>query len=349
MGASQEVLFARTLEAVKKQAKEQQNCISEQQVREAFAPLQLSEEQFELVFDYFKKHKIGIDEPVDLDEYLSEEEINYLEEYKKELSMIEEVSEGKKEAIILSAMAGERDAQDELIRLYLPQVVEISKLYSGQGIFLEDLIGEGNVALSMGVSMLGCLEHAKEAEGMLMKMIMDAMENCINENMQESDKDQKVLVSEGKKEAIILSAMAGERDAQDELIRLYLPQVVEISKLYSGQGIFLEDLIGEGNVALSMGVSMLGCLEHAKEAEGMLMKMIMDAMENCINENMQESDKDQKVLECVNKVADKARELALELHRKVTAEELAEETGMSEKTIRDAMRMSGFAIEDLEG
>ncbi|MDE7285364.1 MAG: hypothetical protein K2N55_00770 [Lachnospiraceae bacterium] len=246
MGASQEVLFARTLEAVKKQAKEQQNCISEQQVREAFAPLQLSEEQFELVFDYFKKHKIGIDEPVDLDEYLSEEEINYLEEYKKELSMIEEVSEGKKEAIILSAMAGERDAQDELIRLYLPQVVEISKLYSGQGIFLEDLIGEGNVALSMGVSMLGCLEHAKEAEGMLMKMIMDAMENCINENMQESDKDQKVL-------------------------------------------------------------------------------------------------------ECVNKVADKARELALELHRKVTAEELAEETGMSEKTIRDAMRMSGFAIEDLEG
>lgn len=246
MGANQEVLFARTLEAVKKQAKEQQNCISEQQVREAFAPLQLREEQFELVFDYLKKHKIGIGEPVDLDEYLSEEEIDYLEEYKKELSMIEEVSDGKKEAVTLSAMAGERDAQEALIRMYLPQVVEISKLYSGQGVFLEDLIGEGNVALSMGVSMLGCLEHEREAEGMLMKMIMDAMENCINENMQEADKDQKVL-------------------------------------------------------------------------------------------------------ERVNMVADRARELAGELHRKVTVEELAGETGMSEKTIRDAMRMSGFAIEDLEG
>lgn len=246
MGANQEVLFARTLEAVKKQAKEQQNCISEQQVREAFAPLQLREEQFELVFDYLKKHKIGIGEPVDLDEYLSEEEIDYLEEYKKELSMIEEVSDGKKEAVTLSAMAGERDAQEALIRMYLPQVVEISKLYSGQGVFLEDLIGEGNVALSMGVSMLGCLEHAREAEGMLMKMIMDAMENCINENMQEADKDQKVL-------------------------------------------------------------------------------------------------------ERVNMVADRARELAGELHRKVTVEELAGETGMSEKTIRDAMRMSGFATEDLEG
>lgn len=246
METNQEVLFARTLEAVKKQAKEQQNCISEQQVRAAFEQLHLSEEQFSLVFDYLKKHKIGIDEPVDLDEYLSEEEMDYLEEYKKELAMLEEVSEGEKEATILSAMAGERDAQKKLISIYLPQVVEVSKLYSGQGVFLEDLIGEGNVALSMGVAMLGCLEHAKEAEGMLMKMIMDAMENCINENMQEADKDQKVV-------------------------------------------------------------------------------------------------------DRVNKVADKARELAAELHRKVTVEELAEESGMSEKTIREAMRMSGFAIEDLEG
>lgn len=246
METNQEVLFARTLEEVKKQAKEQQNCISEQQVRDAFGQLHLSEEQFSLVFDYLKKHKIGIDEPVDLDEYLSDEEMDYLEEYKKELAMLEEVSEGEKEAAILSAMAGERDAQKKLISIYLPQVVEVSKLYSGQGVFLEDLIGEGNVALSMGVAMLGCLEHAKEAEGMLMKMIMDAMENCINENMQEADKDQKVV-------------------------------------------------------------------------------------------------------DRVNMVADKARELAAELHRKVTVEELAGESGMSEKTIREAMRMSGFAIEDLEG
>ena len=48
-------------------------------------------------------------------------------------------------------------------------------------------------------------------------------------------------------------------------------------------------------------------------------------------------------------MAEKAKELAKELRRKVTVEELAAESGMSEKAIRDAMRMSGFAIEDLEG
>ena len=125
-------------------------------------------------------------------------------------------------------------------------------------------------------------------------------------------------------------------------------KVVEIAKLYSGQGVFLEDLIGEGNVALTIGVTMLGCLEHAKEAEGMLGKMIMDAMEDYINENMAEEDKDKKVLSKVKKVARKAKELSEELRRKVTVEELSAETGMSENAIREAMQLSGYTIEEIE-
>ena len=245
MEASQEVLFAKTLEQIRKQAKEQGNCIEREQVEQAFVSLSLSKEQLDLVFDYLEKHKIGIGEPVDPDEYLSEEEINYLEEYQKELALLEAVSEGEKEAITLSAMAGEAQAQKKLIHIYLPQVVEIAKLYSGQGVFLEDLIGEGNVALTIGVTMLGCLEHAKEAEGMLGKMIMDAMEDYINENMAEEDKDKKVL-----------------------------------SK--------------------------------------------------------------------VKKVARKAKELSEELRRKVTVEELSAETGMSENAIREAMQLSGYTIEEIE-
>ena len=128
MEASQEVLFAKTLEQIRKQAKEQGNCIEREQVEQAFVSLSLSKEQLDLVFDYLEKHKIGIGEPVDPDEYLSEEEINHLEEYQKELALLEKVSEGEKEAITLSAMAGEAQAQKKLINIYLPQVVEIAKL-----------------------------------------------------------------------------------------------------------------------------------------------------------------------------------------------------------------------------
>lgn len=245
MSEQKELLFARTLEQVKKKAKEQNNCIAKEQVREAFEELDFSEEQLQMVFDYLKKHKIGIEKPVDPDDYLTESEMDYLEEYRKELALLEKVSEGEKEAIILSAMAGEMQAQNRLIQIFLPQVMEIARLYSGQGVYLEDLIGEGNVALTVGVTGLGAFEHAREAEGALMRMVMDAMEDCVVENMQESDKDKKVAAK-------------------------------------------------------------------------------------------------------VNKVAEKAKELADELHRKVTAEDLAGESGMSLKSIQDAMRMSGFAIEDLE-
>ncbi len=188
-----ELLFGKTLEKVKRLAKEQGNCVSREQIREAFAELGLAQEQLALVEEYLQSHKIGIGEPVDPTDNLTEEEVRYLDIYLEELERMEKVTEGEKEAVTLSAMAGDGQAQAKLAEIYLPQVAEIAKLYSGQGVFLEDLIGEGNVALAAGVTMLGCLEHAREAEGMLGKMIMDAMEECIQDNLNQRRKDEKVL------------------------------------------------------------------------------------------------------------------------------------------------------------
>lgn len=188
-----EVLFAQKLSEVRELAKDQGNVVSKEQVREAFKELSFEEEQLQMVYDYLTKHKIGIDEPVDLDDYLSEEEIDYLKLYEEELAAMEPVTDGQKEAVILSAMAGEADAQRRLVEICLPQVIEISKLYTGQGVFLEDLVGEGNLALASGVTMLGCLEHAKEAEGMLMKMVMDAMEELIEEDLTAKDIVKKAI------------------------------------------------------------------------------------------------------------------------------------------------------------
>lgn len=239
-----EILFAKTLEAVRKTAKEQNNCISKQQVEEAFAPLSLDVGQMDMVYDYLHQRHIGIGEPVNPDEYLDREEKDYLE-------------------------------------AYLAQLKEIP------------------------------------------------------------------VLSDGQLEAVTLSAMAGDGDAQTRLAQAYLPQVVEIAKLYAGQGVYLEDLIGEGNVAVAVGVTMLGALEHAAEAQGMLGSMIMNAMEEHIAENAEESKKDKKIADKVNKVADAARELAEELHRKVTVEEVVQESGLGRRAVEDALRMSGGRIEDI--
>ena len=245
MSQSREILFAQTLEAVRLAAKEQGGCVSEDQVREAFAAQDLSEEQLQMVFDYLVKHKVGIGKPVDPDEYLTDREKNYLQDY-------------------LDGMA------------VLP------------------------------------------------------------------------VYSQGEMEAFTLSAMAGEQEAQQKLMQCYLRDAADIARLYAGQGVLLEDLIGEGNLALAAGVSMLGSLEKPSEAPGMLAKMMMDAMEDYIRENTANEKTDRKIADKVNLVADKARELEEELHRKVTPGELARESELSLKTIMDACRMSGYKIEDIQ-
>ena len=156
-------------------------------------------------------------------------------------------------------------------------------------------------------------------------------------------------LTEGQKRACIMAAMAGEVQDKEKLLHAFLPQVVDIARLYTGQGLLLEDLIGEGNVALALGVEMLGCLENPDEADGMLGKMIMDAMEEAIEENTRAKQADREVMERVNQVSQRAQELAESLRRKVTIQELAQETLLEEEAIREAIRLSGNKIEHIEG
>ena len=188
----QEILFAKTLEQVKKTAKEQGNVITKNQVQEAFSHMQLDDGQLQMIYDYLAASKIGVDEEVDTDSYLTKEDTSYLEMYLEELQAFKEPTDGERQAVTISAMAGDKSAKGKLIEIYLPKVVEIAKLYAGQGVFLEDLIGEGNVALAMGVEMLGCLERPEEVDGMLGKMMMDAMELSIQDMLAADESGREI-------------------------------------------------------------------------------------------------------------------------------------------------------------
>lgn len=189
---NKEIAFAKKLEEIRALAKEQGNVLSAEQVEEAFAEIEIGKEQLEPVYAYLKSKNIGIGEPVDLEENLSNEDKSYLDEYMESLQELPKFSDGEKRAYAMSAMAGEANGKLNIINIFLPQVVDIAKLYSGQGALLEDLIGEGNVALATGVEMLGCLEEPDEVDGMLGKMIMDAMEDYIAENTEAKKVDMQI-------------------------------------------------------------------------------------------------------------------------------------------------------------
>ena len=191
------------------------------------------------------------------------------------------------------------------------------------------------------------LETTEDMEEILTETERDYLQTYLDEIAALPVYDAEAL------EADVLAAMAGDGGAQRRLMESVLKDVTDIAKLYVGQGVLIEDLIGEGNMALAVELQMIGNGEQKSsgitysELRGELAKKAMDAMEALIRENVDNEKADKKVEEKVNLVADKARELAEELRRKVTADELAQEADLSVNMIRDAMRMSGYKIEDL--
>lgn len=187
--------FINALNKLRETASEQGNVLTTEQISETFAEVgfELNDERKALIEEYLNKNHIGIDESVDPDSYLTESEKNYLEEYLDEIKLLAEVSDGEKRATIISALAGEAESKKRLVELFLPSVADIAKLYTGFGVGIEDLIGEGNVALAMAVDMFDCVEGPDEVEGFLAKQAMDAMETFIRENTDVKKADGKML------------------------------------------------------------------------------------------------------------------------------------------------------------
>lgn len=184
--------FVEVLTQLKDLASMQGNMITSEQLEEQLAVLCLDEEQKQLVLQYLNDARIGVDEPVDPEAYIVGEDRNYLDLYMEELAELPVCSASKKEALLIAAMAGEKDVAGELIQAFLPQVADVAKIYAGQGVLLEDLIGEGNVALAVVIDMLGSQESAKEAEEMIIQMVMKAMEELIYENREEQGELEEI-------------------------------------------------------------------------------------------------------------------------------------------------------------
>lgn len=186
-------IFMEELEQLRETARLQGNMLTSVQINQEFSKWQLNEMQLAMIQDYFRKNHIGIDEPLDAADSLSGEDANFLEMYFDELKELPDATDGEKRAVMMSSLAGDGNAQARLVELYLPQVVEISKLYAGQGALVEDLIGEGNVALAMAVTMLDCVDGIDEIEGFLVKMVMDAMEEFIGDASENRELGENVL------------------------------------------------------------------------------------------------------------------------------------------------------------
>ncbi|MBO4337863.1 MAG: hypothetical protein J5842_07290 [Lachnospiraceae bacterium] len=156
--------------------------------------------------------------------------------------------------------------------------------------------------------------------------------------------------------ALILRCMDNDMEAKGLLLEQYLSKAADLAKTYTGQGMFMEDLIGQANLALTEAVMEIenhidpeGTVEELlSDVDGYLGTRMMDAIEYMIDEERGMVDADNEMAGKINLVADSARELSEDLGRKVSIRELSENTSLSEEEIRTAVRILGKGIGDTQ-
>ena len=132
----------------------------------------------------------------------------------------------------------------------------------------------------------------------------------------------------------------GKAEARERLIEGNLKGVLLIIKDYLNKGVPMADLIQEASLELVM----LADEGFEGSFEKLLESRIRVRMEEAINENRKELEKEEEMLARVNVLQEVSKVMAEELGREANLKELAERMQMTEDEVREVMRMTMDAL-----
>ena len=146
-----------------------------------------------------------------------------------------------------------------------------------------------------------------------------------------TDKEEEILLNKRK---------AGDMSAVKRLIEGNLSKVLCLVKAYEGQGISVEDLVQEGNMALTIAIS-----EFQDGDFGLFLeKQITMALAKAIETQKLMNNTEEEILAKINVLQRISTMMAEELGREATLTELAEKMKMPEEEIRRIMKLTVDAI-----
>ncbi len=202
--------FIKNITELKDTAIFQGGFVTRAQIEEVFGRLNADQEK--VLTQYFKDNNIGIGEALEAEDTLSKEDMDHINLYLEEIEGLDIPDDDMKRVLVIAAMNGDNVAREKLTAGYLKSIADLARLYSGQGVDISDLIGEGNVALAAAMNMLGSIEEPSECDALVTRTAMNAMEELVAAEKQETEALEQTM-------ARIMNVLAKAREMNEELNR----------------------------------------------------------------------------------------------------------------------------------
>ena len=150
---------------------------------------------------------------------------------------------------------------------------------------------------------------------------------------------------DARMERLILGLLSKDREAMSLLLEQHLQMAADLARTYAGQGVLMEDLIGQANLALTesftdidMYIEDTGSVSDIRSSvEEYLASRIMESLDEMVDIEASDRDADNQMAEKVNRVYAAANEFSQDMGHKASVKELSEYTDLSEEEITEVL------------
>ena len=201
--------FQEKLEQLMELAAKQEKNLNNEQILEIFGLNQLSPQQLQSLYEYLRIQGIRIQgadlAPMDIGKaldpqeeqeeekkpvILEAEDEQCLKEYEEMLRQFPSEKEGEREALLLQAVTDVAGVQERLAQLYLKEILQYARKLWRQGIYIGDLIQEGNMSLLLALAE----EMPEEGKADWMEeRLLAGMEGWVKEQTEQKYRDESMV------------------------------------------------------------------------------------------------------------------------------------------------------------
>ena len=174
--------FQEALVSLQNRAEEQGGVLTIEEMQDCLKNMNFNQEQLGMISAYLTGkgiHVEGAELPEEEQKPYTEEEEEFLVQYRKELKSARRQPEDRLEILWQQVKQGEGAARELLAEHYMEKVLAVAEEYAHQGILIQDLVQEGSLGLLMGLNSFGQpedLEPEERLEREIRKSIRQAME-----------------------------------------------------------------------------------------------------------------------------------------------------------------------------